>query len=180
MHSYASDSPDRSVAPWVIAGIAVCIAYLYANVSALLRFSMPWWMESPSILGVYGMLHWLYDRHLWKRTVFGVRLSQIPNCNGTWYGSIDSSHNGGTKKEGMLTIHQTWSKILIEFKSSTSESLSRMASFNVCPGVSHGLIYEYTNDPKINSEADMHSQSRTIIHKAQSHENLLGRGLLHR
>ena len=175
MHSYASDSLDRSIVPWVIAGISVCIAYVYSKLSVLLCLTIPWWMESPSILGVYGILHWLYDHHLWKLTFCRVRLSQIPNCNGTWYGLINSTHNGGEETEGMLAIHQTWSKILVEFKSSTSESFSRMASFNVCPGVSTGLIYEYANDPKIHAKQDMHAhRGLSFIKLNQSRTTLEG------
>ena len=157
MHLYASDSPDRTIVPWIIAAIAVAVAYAYFIISSHFEFSLPWWMEAPSILGVYGIGRWLYNTVLWKKILFGFHLSQIPNCNGTWYGPIHSSHNGGSQREGMITIRQTWSKILIEFESSTSSSLSRMASFNITPGPSHGLIYEYTSDPRSHADPAMHA-----------------------
>jgi len=59
MHSYASDSTDRRVAPWVIAICAVGVAYLYAVLARTYRFSLPWWCEMPSIMLVYGLLHWV-------------------------------------------------------------------------------------------------------------------------
>jgi len=73
MHTYASDSPDRTIAPWVIAAIAVVVAYAYFIATSRYEFSMPWWMEAPSILGVYGAGYWMYDRWLWKKTLFGFQ-----------------------------------------------------------------------------------------------------------
>lgn len=173
MHSYASDSPDRVVVPWLIAGVAIVVAYSYFLMSSHFKLSLPWWMEAPSILGVYGAGRKLYDRSLWKKTIFGMHLSQIPNCNGTWYGRIRSSHNGGSQSEGMLTIHQTWSKILIEFRSVRSKSLSRMASLNVNVGSSHGLIYEYTSDPRSDASPTMHSHRGLAFLTLNRTHNLL-------
>jgi hypothetical protein len=57
----------------------------------------------------------------------------------------------------MLVVHQTWSKILLEFRTDSSASYSRMASMNVAPGASEGLIYEYTNDPRADAKQTMHA-----------------------
>lgn len=173
MHSYASDSQDRTVVQWCIATIAVVVAYAYFLASSYFKFTLPWWMEAPSILGVYGVGHWLYDTVLWKKTLFGFHLSQIPNCNGTWYGPVYSSHEGGSQREGMITIRQTWSKILVEFESTTSSSLSRMASFNITPGPSHGLIYEYTSDPRSHADPAMHAHRGLAFLKLNQNRNCL-------
>jgi hypothetical protein len=157
MHSYASDSIDRRVAPWIIAICAVGVAFLYVFLSRTFLFSLPWWCETPSIMLVYGLLFWVYDSCLWKRKVFGVSLSRIPDCHGTWYGELHSSHDGGTNVKGMLIVHQTWSKIMVEFRNVSSSSYSRMASLNITPGASEGLIYEYTNDPRADAMATMHA-----------------------
>jgi len=157
MHSYASDSVDRRLAPWVIAICAIGVAYGYWVFSRAAQFSLPWWFETPSIMLVYGLLHWVYDSWLWKLKARGVGLSQIPNCAGTWYGILQSSHDGNTTIEGMLVVHQMWSKIAAEFQSASSTSYSRMASLNVTPGASQGLIYEYTNDPRADAKETMHA-----------------------
>ncbi len=157
VHSYASDSIDRRLAPWVIAACAVLVAFFYEVLSRKYEFSLPWWCETPSIMLVYGVLHWAYDSKLWKKTIFGFPLSTIPNCNGTWYGKLHSSHDGRTKVDGMLVVHQSWTKILLEFRTDSSVSYSRMASLNVTPGASQGLIYEYTNDPRADAKETMHA-----------------------
>lgn len=157
MHSYASDSVDRKIAPWVIAIISILVAYLYFIISRVFEFSLPWWCETPTIMFVYGLLHFAYDRKVWKWKNSSLSLSYIPDCNGTWYGELHSSHDGGTKVESMLIIHQTWSKMVIELRTDSSVSYSRMASFNVTPGTSDGLIYEYTNDPHADATETMHA-----------------------
>jgi SMODS-associating 2TM, beta-strand rich effector domain len=157
MHAYASDSLDRNLAPWMMAVCAVGVAYLYVVLSRTFQYSLPWWFETPSIMLVYGLFHWVYDSHLWKLKVRGIALSQIPDFSGTWYGELRSSHDEGSMVEGMLIVHQTWTRIVIEFRTDSSTSFSRMASLNVAPGASQGLIYEYSNDPRGNSRETMHA-----------------------
>jgi hypothetical protein len=168
MHSYASDSIDRRLAPWVIAICAVAVAYLYAIVSRTYQFSLPWWVETPSIMLVYGIFHWFYDSWLWRKRILGFPLSQIPYCNGTWYGQLHSSHEGGTRVEGMLMIDQTWTKIALELRTNSSASYSRMASLNVTPGASQGVIYEYTNDPRADAKETMHAHRGFVFLKLSS------------
>jgi hypothetical protein len=157
MHSYASDSLDRRIAPWAIAICAVGVAFLYDVISRSYKFSLPWWFETPSIMAVYGIFHWFYDRKLWKTSILGLPFSAIPNFNGTWFGELKSSHDGNTTVDGMLLIHQTWTKIVLEFRTEQSVSYSRMASLNINPGPSKGLIYEYTNDPRADAHDTMHA-----------------------
>jgi hypothetical protein len=57
----------------------------------------------------------------------------------------------------MLFVHQTWSKIVCEFQTDSSVSYSRLASLNVTPGPSEGLVYEYTNDPRSDAAETMHA-----------------------
>jgi hypothetical protein len=157
MHSYASDSNDRRVAPWIIAVLSVFFTYIYVSISRELHVTLPWWSEAPSIMLVYAALHWSYKSMLWKVRIGRFFLSQIPNCNGTWYGELKSSHDSGTTSECMLFVHQTWTGIVCEFRTSTSVSFSRMAAFNVKPGLLQGLAYEYTNDPKSDASEMMHA-----------------------
>jgi len=157
MHSYASDSIDRWIAPWGIAIGAIAVAYVYYALSSGYQFSLPWWCETPSIMLTYGLFHWIYDYRLWKGRFLGLRLSQIPNCNGTWHGEVNSSYDGKTAIEGILLVKQTWTKIALEFRTASSTSYSRMASLNVTPGASQGLIYEYTNDPRADAKETMHA-----------------------
>lgn len=165
MHSYASDSIDRRVSPWVIAVLSVAITYLFNLTAKALNITIPWWCEAPSVMSVYGLLYILYNRWVWRWSFGPFQLSRIPNCNGTWYGEATSTHDGGTIFAGMLTVHQTWTKIAVQFRTSSSISYSRMAALNVTPGASEGLIYEYTNDPHATAAESMHAHRGFIFLK---------------
>jgi hypothetical protein len=157
MHEYSSDAPDRKYAKWIIAGLAIAAAYFYGITSSYFSFALPWWVESPSIMLIYGFIHYFYNRKMWKNDILGFRLSRMPNCSGTWFGELESTFQKGVKTYGMLQIHQTWSRISVYFKNDTSESFSRMASLSITPGPSQGLIYEYANEPRANAQEAMHS-----------------------
>jgi hypothetical protein len=165
MHTYASDSIDRKVAPFVIAAFAVLAAVGCSHLLAVLAPSVPWWVKQPTVMMLYGFGHLLYDRLVWRCRIGGLRLSQIPDCGGTWYGEIHSSHNSGTKIEGMVHVHQTWSKICVEFESESSRSFSRMAALNVTPGATEGLVYEYTNEPRGDAVGTMHAHPGFAAHR---------------
>jgi len=157
MHSYASDSPERKVGPWVIAVIAVGLTYLFAQMTRMVNWDIPWWVEAPSVMSLYGLLHWVHNRWGWRWRPGPMRLSSIPDFGGTWYGGATSTHNGETSFEGMLTIHQTWTQIVVQYQTDSSTSCSRMAAINVTPGSSQGLVYEYMNDPHSTAAGTMHA-----------------------
>ncbi len=148
MHSYASDSADRKVAPWVIAGLAVVVAFAYSAFVAWRKIEVPWWVETPSIMSAYGLVYWLYNQHGWKWRIGPVRLSEIPDFSGTWFGELSSNHGEGTKVCGMMHLHQTWSSLCVEFEFEKSRSFSVMAAVNVTPGPTEGLTFQYSNTPR--------------------------------
>jgi hypothetical protein len=165
MHAYASDSHDRKVVPLVVGGVAVLIAYVYALIVARWQITVPWWVEAPSIMSTYALGHWLFENVLWRKRILGLRLSQIPDYAGTWYGVISSSHNAYTQSEGIMYIRQTWSKICVEFESGTSRSFSRMAALNLTPGATEGLVYEYVNEPRGDAPTTMHAHPGFAAHR---------------
>jgi hypothetical protein len=57
----------------------------------------------------------------------------------------------------MLTIHQTWTQVVVQYETDSSTSCSHMAAINVTPGSSQGLIYEYMNDPHSTAAGTMHA-----------------------
>lgn len=148
MHSYASDSNDRKVAPWVIVGVAVAVAFGYSALVAWKKWNIPWWVETPSIMSAYGAIWWVYNRFGWKWRLGELRFSEIPDFSGTWFGELHSNHANGTKLYGMVHIHQTWTDLCVEFESATSRSYSVMAAINVTPGPTEGLTFQYTNAPR--------------------------------
>jgi len=148
MHSYASDSNDRRIAPWVIFIIATLLAYAYSAFVSWRKIEVAWWLETPSIMSVYALVYWVYNRYGWKWRLGAFRFSEIPDLSGTWFGEAHSDHGSGTTVHGMIHIHQTWTNLCVEFESKTSRSFSVMAAVNVTPGPTEGLTFQYTNAPR--------------------------------
>ncbi len=161
MHDYASDSWDRCYVPWICAVVAVALTYGFTVGATALHVSIPWWFEAPSVMSLYGILSWLYTHHLWRWSLKGLRFSGIPDLNGAWFGEGTSTLNGSTPFEGMLTIHQTWSGMVVEYRTDSSTSYSRMACLSATPGPMSGLLYEYANAPHSTAEEGLHSHRGT-------------------
>jgi hypothetical protein len=122
-----------------------------------MNWQLSWWVEAPSVMSLYGLIHWVQDRWGWRWRLGPMRLSGIPDFSGTWYGTATSTYNEGTSFEGMLTIHQTWTQVVVQYHTDSSMSCSRMAAINVTPGSSQGLVYEYMNDPHSTADGTMHA-----------------------
>lgn len=143
MHYYASDSAFRGAnAFFALAVVATLLAYgLSATLSAL-KVTPPWWMEIPSVLGVYGLVVAVYDHALWRL------LSNIPVLSGTWVGKISSSFDGEKETRCVARILQSWTRISVELE--TDQSLSRTTMAALFQGIAgeSGLNYEYLSEPK--------------------------------
>jgi hypothetical protein len=140
----------------VIAGIAVLVAFTCSAVVTWRKIKVPWWVEPPTIMTIYGLGHWLYNRHAWKWRLFGRLLSDMPNYSGTWFGVLESSHVERTKL-GMMYIHQSWTELCVEFDCQSSRSYSLMAVVNVTPGLTEGLTFEYTTAPRHDAKETMNA-----------------------
>src|SRR6267154_1877691 len=57
MHGYSTDSGERRVVPLLLASVAIALAWLSSNILAVMHVSLPWWLDSPSTLGYYGLLY---------------------------------------------------------------------------------------------------------------------------
>ena len=97
-------------------------------------------------LTIYGVLFWSFDRFLWK-VPFINDLIKIPNLKGDYEGILESSYSKfESPKKFSLKIEQTFRKIIIIFKTESSESKS-MSAFLKKEGDTALLIYNYQNEP---------------------------------
>ena len=155
MHSYSCDKKSyRSVVVSIFV-LSVMIAYGYHLLSENLNMALPWYVESPSIFGVYGIVAWLYDCYLWKATILGIRLSHVPNYEGVWQGVLVSSYDETQKINCTLTIKQSWNRILCTLSTGTSESYSYAARIDACDGAMQGIRWLYSNTPAKGSPRKM-------------------------
>ena len=148
MHPYSTDATRQVRAMLVLAVVAILLAYLLNRSLAALRVTPPWWLDTPAVLGFYGLCWRLYDERLWRLGPVTHTLSGVPNLAGNWTGTILSSHPGQGPVPASLVVHQTSSRLLIELETDTSKSRSTMAALNSEPGASNGLRYAFANMPR--------------------------------
>lgn len=151
MHTYASDSNDRIVVPGALALMAVAVAYVINLIVGYFKLGLPWFIDAPTVMGAYGGLHWLYNSRLWRARTRNGNLSPIPDLNGHWEGRLISSFETEpgkhVEKVCRLSIHQTWSSIMVLLNTDTSRSWSTMAAVYSRESPHFGLKYDYTNKP---------------------------------
>lgn len=126
MHPYQTDGEIRIRVFVISAFLAVGSARIFGLVVQYLPFAIPWWVETPSVLGFFGLFVWLFDNHLWKlKLVQQLAWFYIPNLNGKWETEIRSSHDGFDKPfQARAIIRQTASKMSISMETDTSLSHS--------------------------------------------------------
>ncbi len=142
MHTYATDVEERIRAPiWLaIASIVVAGAanWLLERESLII----PWYIETPAPLGLYGLMYHAYETRLWRY----FKLSRIPDLGGTWRGAVKSQFEPGKTTATVIWIRQRWSSMAIDLETENSFSHSQMATLNVL-GTRPELSYTYLNEP---------------------------------
>ncbi len=83
------------------------------------------------IVTMFSIIFWLFDKYIWKINFFYKFLS-VPNFNGTWGGTINSSEMDNPKKVNVY-ITQTWSQIsiILEDKDTYVRSISDSANITI-------------------------------------------------
>jgi hypothetical protein len=157
VHSYATDSNERYIAPLAIAAASLSLAYLLHTLAGRLGLEYPWWLDSPTPLFLFGLSYALYDRCLWRVSL----LSRLPDLSGSWIGTVSSSHDQHNRHHATLRIRQTWSTILIELETANSRSVSSMASISLDGASVPTLSYEYSNEPRALSVDTMQAHRGT-------------------
>jgi hypothetical protein len=156
MHGYSVDGHDRQVVHGVLATLSVAAALFLDSALKRLGWAVPWWVDSPSVMGFFGFLHRAYELHGWR--VF----RSTPDFRGTWVGWADSTHANGTRSPVVLHIRQTWTRISICLESETSVSRSLMAAVHTRDGSRPGVSYEYLNEPKARTVSTLHIHRGTV------------------
>jgi hypothetical protein len=110
----------------------------------------------PAILSLIGagtiftVLYWFLDNHAWRWAPLGGWL-KAPDLSGAWAcEGITLNPDGSTQFNwsGTITIIQSWDKIRVRLKTSTSGSNSLAAALVCDEADGFRLLYNYRNDPK--------------------------------
>jgi len=176
MHGYSTDSDERRVVPLFLALVAISLAWLSSKVLAVIHFSIPWWVDAPSLLAFYGALYALFDRHLWKNGfVCKLGLVRIPNLAGCWRGYLISSFDGHAKRHNLvINIFQTWTQLAVFLATATSISRSCAAVIQVGDPEGVALTYQYQNQPLADATRTMHMHYGTAMLRVSDGGCLVG------
>lgn len=143
MHGYASDNPFRGPKVYFAFGaLAIGAASLLRELAILQPVAGHIDAAALSAGAIYGGMVFLYERWGWRW------LSTLNDLNGTWVGTITTSHNGGTSVPCVVRVRQTWTRMAIELETEHSRSRTTMAAlYEEQPG-DVGLKYEYVCEPR--------------------------------
>lgn len=163
MRPYATDSPERRKVIECLVVLSLPIAYLLHSGISLLKVQL-WWLEAPSVLGIFGLLYECFERWVWRWALLRrVGIVKVPDLNGEWRVEGSTSFNSGQRCEGTATIKQTWSKISVCLETAESTSHSISASILLEQPGRITPSYEYRNEPKPGAAETMHSHRGTAV-----------------
>ena len=149
MHPYATDSNERKLVPGLIALLGLIAALMLGKLLEYTEFSIPWWFDSPAVIGFYGIFYSIFNKWLWKCKIFRkIGLVNLPNLSGSWKGYVTSSFDEYSEKyDTDFTIKQDWNRISImgKFKMSKSYSISGSILIDDQTGIT--VSYDYMNEP---------------------------------
>jgi hypothetical protein len=118
---------------------------------------------------VFGVLYWLFDRHLWKNPLVANALG-VPNLAGNWRcegQTINPDKSKGYAWEGTAIIVQSWDKIRVHLKTAQSDSDSTTAALLRDDAQGFRLFYTYKNQPRADqAELQGHRGSVELVFAA--------------
>ncbi|MEW6557269.1 MAG: hypothetical protein AB1349_07940 [Elusimicrobiota bacterium] len=173
MHTYSIDIDERKNILLLLAIISIVFSWGFYKILNYYQFSLPWWLESPSILFFYGLLFIIYDKWLWQYSK-KLNFTKTPNLNGEWNGNLKSSFNNHSSEiKATLRIFQTWTRIKILLTTEHSTSHSETASLIINAPEGKHLSYQYINEPKSEAVKTMSIHSGTVQLLFNEKENTL-------
>jgi len=173
MHSYSIDTEERKNILLVLAIISIVFSWGFYKILGNYQISLPWWVESPSVLFFYGVFFVIFDKWLWQY-VKKINFVKTPNLNGEWNGNLKSSFdNHASEINVILKIFQTWTKIKILLITDQSISKSETASIVIDAPEGNYLSYQYINEPKSNAINTMSIHRGTVRLIFDKKENTL-------
>ena len=175
IHAYSSDHEERVRVIVFIGILSVLAAWLLHLLLGYIPLSIPWWIDTPSVLGFFALIRAVFDRSLWQsmlvRKTFGI---VVPDLNGSWKGQLVSSYTDHfSPLDAELTISQTWTSIVISLETASSISRSRAAAFVIDQPGRISLIYEYLCEPRSVATDTMHTHRGTAELHINSNGTLL-------
>lgn len=159
-----------------IALLCIPLTWLFNKLMQPLGLSNIWWINTPSVLGVIGLLYKLFDKWIWRIGLLRtLGIIKTPDLNGAWNGFVATSFDDHADQHAAnVKILQTWTKISIFLESAQSESHSLTASILTRQPGGTSINYEYKNEPKSSAKNTMHAHRGTAVLKLRNNNELEG------
>lgn len=162
MYPYSIDTEERKNILLILAVISIVFSWSFYKILGNYQISLPWWVESPSVLFFYGLLFVVFDKWLWQY-LKKINFVKTPNLIGEWNGNLKSSFdNHSSEVKATLKIFQDWTRIKILMTTAQSSSHSESASIVIDAPEGKYLSYQYINDPKSNAIETMNIHRGTV------------------
>lgn len=166
MKNYGLSNDKRKTVLLIIFVISLFVGtYLYPRVNELLKYIctvvpklksfLDDWeylgilSTQVSVFAIFNLLTWAFNNYLWKTTPF-QKILNIPDLNGRWEGGYKSIREVNGKEiqttgTMVLSITQTWNKMVCQSSFDKSESYSDIAYLDVDGPQGVVLKFTYTN-----------------------------------
>lgn len=143
---------------FVLPALSIGLAWIVSSsAAAVLGTDRAFLFDSVGVIGAYGLLFALFDRHLWTLDIFrSLGVVDVPVLRGRWTGTIVSSYAAATEVSAYLEVVQTFSSIQVSLYSPDSRSASLLAGFVQNSTGAIELHYEYRNEPLVGTADTMH------------------------
>jgi hypothetical protein len=159
MHAYATDSAERTTIPLYIAVFSIIYAWLFSQILAALPWSVPWWIDAPSVAGFYGMIYTVFNRLAWRWRIFRMLgIVKLPNLNGRWSGYFTGpGEHSQQRLEAHITIKQTWTEMSVIFEPLHSRAYSLTGAILTDDPYGIVLTYLFQNEPSVSAQSGLRS-----------------------
>ena len=148
----------------LLVGIGLLATWTIHRALSLVNVVLPWWIETPSTLGVAGILYAIYHKYLWPMRVFRFfGITEVPDIRGRWEGTLHSSFSERRDElPAVIEIHQSASDIKINLYTSQSRSSSVVANFSKDIDRAMCLHYTYLNEINGLAAETMHTHYGSV------------------
>jgi hypothetical protein len=163
MHAYSGDPKERADIIFRIALLSIFAAWGLHRGLELTQIAIPWWLDAPSTLMLFGLFYRVFDGWMWRTWfVKWLKLSRTPDLNGIWSGYVISSFDEhGPRHDASIRIYQSWTQMRITLEAPDSVSQSLAASLLREDPEAIVLSYEYLNEPRAYAIETMHAHRGT-------------------
>lgn len=158
MHEYSVEGGNRHFVLGVLALLALGSAFGLDWILKMTGKSMPWWFDSPSVLGFLTIYVSVFENYIWKfRVARWTRLCDTPNFSGIWSGTVTSSFNKKKPINVCVTISQSWTRMLMTLETDQSLSKTFTAAFDLAEPGKPVLSYMFFSQANAASRRSMQS-----------------------